>query len=97
MSDNLLMELIKKALLNLEARGDIVLCATEADTPTKHIYEVVSELVPSEQLTTSELSGLRSLIFQAVADERFFDWEMPTLTGLTADQFKEAANKLPKG
>lgn len=97
MSENLLMHSIKTALLDLEERGDIVLCASEPDAPARHIYGVVSELIPNEQLTTTELSGLRSLVFQAVSDKRFFDWEMPTLTGLTSDQFKEAANKLPKG
>jgi len=25
----------------------------------------------------------------------FFDWEMPTLTGFTAEQFKAIAEKLP--
>lgn len=97
MNDDLLFQSIKKALLNLEERGDIVLCASDTDIPAKHIYEAVREFVPSERLTTSELSGLRALVFQAVSDDRFFDWEMPTLTGLTSDQFKEAASKLPKG
>ena len=97
MSDDLLMKLINKALLDLEYSGDIVLCSSDADTPAKHIHEVVSQLVPSGQLTTLELSGLRSLIFQAVEDESFFDWEMPTLTGLTSDEFKKLADKLPSG
>ncbi|TYC52413.1 hypothetical protein FMN50_17980 [Rhodobacterales bacterium] len=97
MNDNLLFQSIKKALLNLEERGDIVLCASDTNIPAKRIYETVSELVPNERLTTAELSGLRALILQAVSDDRFFDWEMPTLTGLTSDQFKEVARKLPKG
>lgn len=96
MTENLLMQSIKSALLDLEEQGGIVLCASEPDFPAKFIYEAVSGLAPSDQLTITELAGLRSLVFQAVSDKRFFDWEMPTLTGLTADQFKAAANKLPK-
>lgn len=97
MSDNLLMHSIKRALLDLEEHGEIVLCASEPNAPAKHIYEVVSKLLPNEQLTTAELIGLRSIVSQAVSDNRFFDWEMPTLTGLTSDEFKELARKLPKG
>ncbi|EFO29947.1 hypothetical protein TRICHSKD4_5787 [Roseibium sp. TrichSKD4] len=37
------------------------------------------------------------MILQALSDKRFFDWEMPTLTGLTSEEFKAVANKLPKG
>ena len=97
MTENLLMNSIKKALLDLDQRGDIVLCVSEPDSPAKFIYEVVSDLIPNDELTITELAGLRSLISQAVSDKRFFDWEMPTLTGLTSDQFKDVAKKLPRG
>jgi hypothetical protein len=31
----------------------------------------------------------------AINDKRFFDWEMPTLTGMTAEEFSRLAEKLP--
>jgi len=97
MTENVLMQLIKVSLLDLEERGDIVICTSDTAALTKHIYEVISQLVPNEQLSTSELSGLRSLVLLAISDKRFFDWEMPILTGLTSEQFREVAIKLPKG
>ncbi len=97
MNDDTLLKSIKKALSDLEERGDIVLCSKVPDNPAKHVYDVVRTLVPSEELTLSELSGLRSLVFQAIGDEQFFDWEMPTLTGFKAEEFKEIAEKLPQG
>ena len=97
MTEKLLLNAITRALLDLEERGDIVICTNKPDSSARVVYEAVSELVPSDKVTIAELAGIRELILQAVSDQRFFDWEMPTLTGLTSDQFKEVANKLPKG
>lgn len=97
MIDDLLMLAIKKALSDLEMRGDIVVCSEIAGGPAKYLHDAVSAFVPNSALTYSELSGIRSLIFHAVDDERFFDWEMPTLTGFNADGFRKIAEKLPTG
>jgi hypothetical protein len=51
------------------------------------VAEAVLAVVPNTSLSLNELSGVRSLIFQAISDKRFFDWEMPTLTGFNADEF----------
>lgn len=97
MSEDALLDSIKKALSCLEKRGDIVICTNTLDAPAKHIYHAVKEIVPNEKLSFSELSGLRMLIFQAISDKCFFDWEMPSLTGFNAEEFKEIAEKLPRG
>lgn len=97
MSKDLFMQLISRALLELEERGDIVLCVDSAKKPAKHIYDALGELMPNDKLTASELSGLRALVLQATNDQRFFDWEMPTLTGFTAEEFRTIAGKLPRG
>jgi hypothetical protein len=97
MNEELVLKLISRALLELEERGDIVLCVDSAKKPAKHIYDALGELMPNDKLTASELSGLRALVFQATNDQRFFDLEMPTLTGFTADEFRTIARKLPKG
>lgn len=95
MTDKLLMQSIKQSLYDLEERGDIVICSTISDAPAKCLYDVVRTFIPNDSLTTSELSGIRSLIFHAVDDKRFFDWEMPVLTGFSADEFRKIAEKLP--
>ncbi|RFA26239.1 hypothetical protein CAI21_17315 [Alkalilimnicola ehrlichii] len=89
---------IENHLRELEARGDIVIT-----TPT--ISPIVDGLVSSLRhtyegmygegaFTTSELEAIYSLIFEAVHDERFFDWEKPTLTGMTKDQFEALGRKI---
>jgi len=42
------------------------------------------------------LSATRLLINQVIHDTRFFDWETPTLTGLTIEEFSIVAGKLPR-
>jgi hypothetical protein len=49
-----------------------------------------------KHLTSSEMAGLRSLVLHAISDKRFFDWEMPTLTGFSAEEFRQIAEKLPR-
>ena len=97
MNDDLLMQAIKKALSDLEGSGDIVVCSESAGGIAKYLHDAVRAFVPNSALTHSELSGIRTLIFHAVDDERFFDWEMPTLTGFNADGFRKIAEKLPAG
>ena len=92
-----LLGAIQKELSNLEESGDVVLCASTPDAPAKRIYRAVIDFVPNEELSLEELVGLRSLVLHAVDDKRFFDWEMPTLTGFKAEDFRRIAEKLPKG
>ena len=96
MTEDLLMRTIKAALSKLEANGDIVLCSALPDAPAKQIHDAVIELLPNDQISLSEMTALRALVLQAVGDNRFFDWEMPTLTGLNAEEFRALASKLPK-
>ena len=95
--DDQLMCVLKSALIELESRGEIVLCSSAPSVPAKFLYDELQRLMPSGSLSTPELTGLRSLIVQAINDKRFFDWEMPTLTGLKAEEFAKIAEKLPKG
>lgn len=95
-NDSELVSALKRALLQLEERGDIVLCSSTPDFSAHFLGNAVGSITPSESLTSTELVGLRSLILYAINDESFFDWEMPTLTGLKAEQFQSIAKKLPK-
>ncbi|WP_259779849.1 hypothetical protein [Aestuariispira ectoiniformans] len=95
--DNYLMNAIKESLEELETSGDIVICSTTANIPARLLCDRLSSLVPFDKLSTSELIGLRALVVQAIGNKRFFDWEMPTLTGFKAEEFERIAEKLPKG
>ncbi|MCB5205564.1 hypothetical protein LH464_24335 [Neorhizobium sp. T786] len=96
-TEDLLLKMINEALAVLDERGDIVLCSSTPSGPARYIYEVLHEQLALGEFSTRELMGLRSLVLHAVDDKRFFDWEMPTLTGLTAEEFVRVSEKLPKG
>ena len=84
------------ALYKLEADQEIVVCTTSPQRIVDRLSEAVLEVVPRTDLTASELNGLRLLVHQAISNPTFFDWEMPTLTGFSADDFKAIAEKLPR-
>lgn len=96
-TENQLLNIIKQALVDLDEKGEIVLCSSDPSIPAEFLFVLVKQLIPNEALSSSELSGLRSLVFHAIRDDRFFDWEMPTLTGFQAEEFQKIAEKLPKG
>ncbi|MBY5927496.1 hypothetical protein KUV86_00025 [Halomonas sp. DP8Y7-3] len=97
MDDNPLLLIIKRALLSLEEKGEIVVCSATPDFPAEIILEAVEAFVPNVEISLNERSSLRSLVFHSIKDTEFFDWEMQLLTGLSADEFSAVAEKLPKG
>ena len=78
-----------------DGSGGRYVCTTHIGHIARRIHDAVLDVVPSIELTLVELVGVRSLINHAVADSRFFDWEMPTLTGFSADGFRQIAEKVP--
>lgn len=95
MEDLVLLERLVNTLQRLEEDGEIVICSATARPAAKKIHDVISAILPRTDLSAQELTGVRRLIYQPVADKRFFDWEMPTLTGFTAKEFETIASKLP--
>lgn len=87
-----LLELLAK----LEEDGDIAITTTVPSQIVEKIRERITGQMPDPPLTSSEYGNIRSLNHEATSDKRFFDWEMPTFTGLTAAQFKQLAEKLPR-
>lgn len=90
------IEAIGKAITDLDELNELVLCS---DDPTKCATKIagsVLHVVPDTGLNSSEMRGVRSLILYAISDKRFFDWEMPTLTGFSSEQFRAIAEKLPR-
>ena len=93
---NSLVRAIGQALMELDHANDLVICNDNPNICAKKIAASVDHIVPDTGLSSGEMYGVRSLIYHAIANKQFFDWEMPTLTGFTADQFKAIAEKLPR-
>lgn len=91
-----LLDKLESVLDELEQSNDIVICSSNKLSIAKRLQESILEFIPKTSLSTEELYGVRLLVHEAIQDKSFFDWEMPTLTGFTAKQFEEIAEKLPK-
>lgn len=96
MDDQKLSRVITTAIQRLESEDELVVTCPSIEVLADRISEAVLGVVPKTGLTQLELFGVRSLILHAVADPKFFDWEMPTLTGFSAEEFKKIAQKLPR-
>ncbi|MFK0275017.1 hypothetical protein ACIQUG_15135 [Ensifer sp. NPDC090286] len=96
MDDPVLRNAVREALLQLETDGHIVIVSTTLGPIVEAVANKVADVVPNTELSLRELYATRQLINLAIHDNRFFDWEMPTLTGLTAEEFRIVANKLPR-
>lgn len=96
-AEKLVINKIKEALVELDGSGDIVLCSSSPNQAAEFLYRKLENfaLCGPHGLSVAELSGLRSLVFHAIRDRRFFDFEMPTLTGFDAEDFRKIAEKLP--
>lgn len=96
MDDQHLSRTIATALSELEKDDELIITSTSIERVADRIAEAVIGVVPNTGLSAQELYGVRSLIFHAVHDKQFFDWEMPTLTGFNSDEFKQILEKLPR-
>ncbi|NVD41745.1 hypothetical protein HT585_23015 [Ensifer sp. HO-A22] len=94
MDDPVLRNALREALLQLETDGHIVIVSTTLGSMVHAVANKIADVVPHTELSFRELYATRQLINQAIHDNRFFDREMPTLTGLTAEEFRIVADKL---
>ncbi|WP_245662027.1 hypothetical protein [Sphingomonas pruni] len=94
--DQQLSRAMAMAVSELERDGEIVVTSPSIEPLADRLAEAALNVVPSTSLSFGELVGVRSLILHAIANKQFFDWEMPTLTGFTAAEFKRIAEKLPR-
>lgn len=91
-----IIQTIIGALEQLERDDDVILLGPSPRKAAAKIAIELSSVVPNPGLTPEEMRGLRMLVLHAISNKSFFDWEMPTLTGLTAAQFHIIAEKLPR-
>ncbi len=89
-----LIEAITESLQECEESGDLVIAISTPATISCRISEKVREVYSGELFTPEELLALSSLIFHAASDKKFYDWEMPTLTGYTAERMQELGRKI---
>lgn len=95
MEDQQLSRVIGATLQELEIEGEIVITSPGVEPLADRVAAAVLTVVPHTGPSHLELLGLRSLVLHAVRDKRFFDCEMPTLTGFSAEEFQRIAEKLP--
>jgi hypothetical protein len=95
-NQNILIQEISKALVELDSENDLVLCSDDPNICAKKIAASVKGVIPDTGLTSLEMHGVRSLILYAIENQSFFDWEMATLSGFSAAQFKTIAGKFPR-
>lgn len=96
MKDDTLSKIISETLLTLEKEDQLVILSPSLEIIADRIIDDAQIAIPHTGLTQIELFAVRSLILHAIADKRFFDREMPTLTGFSAEQFDQIARKLPR-
>jgi hypothetical protein len=81
------------ALKRSEEKGDLVIATSVINNVTEPMAEAV-KAVYAGIFTTQELAALSNLVFQAVSDTKFYDWEMPTLVGFTREEMQSLGEKL---
>ena len=96
MTETDLMDSIAQAIEELEKRGDIVIFASDANSPAEFIFEGVRKTIEDRTLTESEASSIRSIIILAINDKNFFDFETSQIIGLRYNELRNISEKLQK-
>lgn len=86
-------KVLAEELLKAEDRGDLVISTSIINNITTPLAEAV-KVVYAGIFTTQELAALSNLVFQATSNEKFYDWEMPTLVGFTREEMQKLGDKL---
>lgn len=89
-----LTEAIITALKESEQAGDLVISTQTPIAVAERISESARSVFSGGIFSPAELMALSALILHATADKRFYDWEMPTLTGYTAEEMQELGQKI---
>jgi hypothetical protein len=84
---------LAEELLKAEEKGDLVIATSIINNITTPMAEAI-KVVYAGIFSPLELAALADLILQATSDERFYDWEMPTLIGYTREDMQKLGEKL---
>jgi len=93
--DSELDSAISTALQEAESHDNIVI-ASQVSNTSSAIREEVKKVYAGGVLSPNEILGICTVLFHAVENKKFYDWEMPTLTGYSADEMKTLAENLRK-
>lgn len=85
---------IFSALRKAEDAGDFVICTTTPELTANLISDGVRTVFTGDIFSPEELFALSKLISQATSEKRFYDWEMPTLIGYTADEMAALGERI---
>lgn len=91
--DNCLKKALANALSKSEENGDLVITTTVINDITVPMAEAVKAAYAGV-FSPQELAALSNLVFHATSDEKFYDWEMPTLVGYTCEDMQKLGEKL---
>lgn len=80
----------------LDRDVDLVITSPSIESVADRIAQAALSVVPNTALSHLEMLSVRSLVLHAISDKRFFDGEMPTLTGFTVAEFEGIAKKFPE-
>ena len=92
--DSRLLKAISNALVQCEENSDLVITTSVVNKISDVIAEKVKEEYSGGIISPEETLGVATLIFHAIENKKFFDWEMPTLCGYSAEEFDTIARKL---
>lgn len=91
-----LVEALSKGLKKAEENGALVLTTTVISDITNVLVESVKSSYTGGVLTPDEMFGVCNVLYHAVEDKRFYDWEMPTKCGYSSEEMKSITDKLRK-
>lgn len=92
--DSRLLNAISTALVECEENSDLVITTAVVNKISEVIAKKVKEEYSGGIISPEETLGVTNLIFNAIENKKFFDWEMPTLCGYNAEEFDAIARKL---
>ena len=88
-----LISAIENALVQSEVLGDLVITVPPR-VIAERIDKEVRQVFTGNIFSPEELMAVAALIMQATANRSFYDWEMPTLVGYTAEEMSALGAKL---
>ncbi|MXP30125.1 hypothetical protein GRI58_15050 [Porphyrobacter algicida] len=95
MTDDKLTEAIRKALLELEGQGEIVIVAPNVSLLSEFVAQSVLEVIPSPELSRDDLSKIKGLLVHLTCGPAFYAEDLPAATGATMEEFRAIAERLP--
>ncbi len=92
--DEKLTTAISVALKKAEDNDNIVITTSTINDVASVIADEIKKVYAGGVLSSDEIFGICIVLLHAVEDKKFYDWEMPTLSGFKAEEIKKLAIKL---